>query len=34
MLVGGHVLMLLAMVGVMLLRRDEYIGHRHHNQPA
>jgi flagellar biosynthetic protein FliP len=30
MLAGGHVLMLLAMAGVMLLHRDEYAGHPVH----
>lgn len=34
MLVLGHVLMLPAMAGVMLLRRDEYTGHHHAHQQA
>jgi hypothetical protein len=34
MLVGGHVLMLIAMAGTMLLRRDEYAGHAAHHHEA
>jgi flagellar biosynthetic protein FliP len=30
MLVGGHNLMVPAMLGAMLWRRDEYFGHHHH----